>query len=196
MSQFTSVFQLEFLAPGEPVRNTRAIMERNARTIEAALLSRNISPPGASDLITEAGTRRDADAALATRATNLESRATSLETSRTALGRVAPVDLAYYSPWVAYDANVFHSLRVWKEGVTGFAVGMVKASAAVAAGDQPIVGIPAGMRPGRYTPAAALIGGTTVYRADVRPNGDLVVSMNAGVNAGVYVAINMVWPCI
>lgn len=55
MSAFTQNFQLEFLAPGEPIRNTRAVLERMAKSVDAALTRGGIAPPEAQDLVAVAG---------------------------------------------------------------------------------------------------------------------------------------------
>lgn len=68
MTAKTTNFGLEYLTLGEPVRNTRAALQRNAETIDAALTRGGIAPPAAQDLV-----------AVATRTTNLETRATALE---------------------------------------------------------------------------------------------------------------------
>jgi hypothetical protein len=57
----TPVFAIKYPVVGEPIRTTRQILEDNATAIEAALLSRSATPPGASDLT-----------ALAARVTSLE----------------------------------------------------------------------------------------------------------------------------
>lgn len=46
----TPVYQLEYLVQGEPARNTRGALERNALSIEAALLAKAVPAPGAADL--------------------------------------------------------------------------------------------------------------------------------------------------
>lgn len=45
----TPIYGLEFLVEGEPARNTRAKLERNALTIEAALQAKGLTPPGAPE---------------------------------------------------------------------------------------------------------------------------------------------------
>lgn len=40
----TPIYQLEYLVVGEPARNTRAALENNAKSIEAALAARGIPP--------------------------------------------------------------------------------------------------------------------------------------------------------
>lgn len=57
----TPVFAIKYPVVGEPIRTTRQILQDNATAIEAALLSRSATPPGASDLT-----------ALAARVTSLE----------------------------------------------------------------------------------------------------------------------------
>lgn len=51
----TDVYGLRFPQIGEPIRTTRAILEDNARTIEAALLSKALAPPAAQDLAAVTG---------------------------------------------------------------------------------------------------------------------------------------------
>lgn len=51
----TDVYGIEFLQLGEPIRNTRAKLEANARTIEAALLARGVPATGAPDLAAVSG---------------------------------------------------------------------------------------------------------------------------------------------
>lgn len=51
----TPIYGIEYLVPGEPARNTRAKMERNAKQIEAALAAGPASPPGAADLLVVSG---------------------------------------------------------------------------------------------------------------------------------------------
>jgi hypothetical protein len=55
MTAKTPVYGLEYLVQGEPVRNTRAALEANAKTIEAALLARGVPATGAADLAALAG---------------------------------------------------------------------------------------------------------------------------------------------
>ncbi len=55
MTAQTPVFGIEYLTVGEPARNTRAALENNAHTIEAALIAGPASPPGASDLLAVSG---------------------------------------------------------------------------------------------------------------------------------------------
>lgn len=55
MTAKTPVYQLEYLVPGEPAKTTRQVLERNAKSIEAALLARGVPAPGASDLAEVAG---------------------------------------------------------------------------------------------------------------------------------------------
>jgi hypothetical protein len=45
----TPIYGIEYLLEGEPVRNTRAKLERNAKQIEAALNGKAIPPPAAAD---------------------------------------------------------------------------------------------------------------------------------------------------
>lgn len=59
----TPVYGLEYLVEGEPVKYTRQKLERNAKTVEAALVAGGLTPPGASDY-----------AALVGRVTALENR--------------------------------------------------------------------------------------------------------------------------
>lgn len=51
----TPNFGIEYLIPGEPARNTRAKLQRNAETIDAALTAGGIAPAGAADLVAIAG---------------------------------------------------------------------------------------------------------------------------------------------
>lgn len=76
VSSFTTNFQLEFLAPGEPAKNTRAVLERMTKSIDAALTRGGVAPPNAQDLVAVAGRTT----AVEDRATALENRATALET--------------------------------------------------------------------------------------------------------------------
>jgi hypothetical protein len=50
MTAKTPAYGIEYLVIGEPVRNTRLALENNAKTIEAALLARGATVPGAADL--------------------------------------------------------------------------------------------------------------------------------------------------
>lgn len=47
----TPVYGLEYLVEGEPVRNTRQKLERNAKGIEAALVARGVPPTDLAALI-------------------------------------------------------------------------------------------------------------------------------------------------
>ena len=49
MTATTPIYGIEYLVEGEPVRNTRAALENNALTIEAALAARGVPP---ADLVT------------------------------------------------------------------------------------------------------------------------------------------------
>lgn len=49
MTAQTPVYGIQYLEVGEPARTTRAALQANAQTIEAALLAGGITPPGASD---------------------------------------------------------------------------------------------------------------------------------------------------
>lgn len=68
----TPLFGLKYLAVGEPARNTRQVLEDNAKTVEAALVVRGVTPPAVVDLAAEASARASADAALDTRLQVLE----------------------------------------------------------------------------------------------------------------------------
>lgn len=75
----TANFGLKYVAQGAPAKWTRYLLEDNAKSIDAALTRGGVAPPAAQDLVTEAGTRANADTALGNRATALEGRATVLE---------------------------------------------------------------------------------------------------------------------
>lgn len=51
----TPIYGLEYLVQGEPVRNTRVKMERNAKAVEAALQGKGVAATGASDLLAVSG---------------------------------------------------------------------------------------------------------------------------------------------
>lgn len=51
----TPVYGIEYLVEGEPIRHTRAKLERNAAQIEAALLAGGVAAPGAADLLEVSG---------------------------------------------------------------------------------------------------------------------------------------------
>lgn len=51
MTAKTKNFGLEYLVPGEPVYTTRAVMQRNAESIDAALTRGPASPPATQDLL-------------------------------------------------------------------------------------------------------------------------------------------------
>lgn len=55
MTQKTPIYQLEYLVPGDPIRVTRAVMERNTKAIETALAAKAVAPPLAGDLVTLSG---------------------------------------------------------------------------------------------------------------------------------------------
>lgn len=55
MTAKTAVYGLEYLVQGEPARATRGALQRNAETIEAALVRGGIAPPAAQDLATLSG---------------------------------------------------------------------------------------------------------------------------------------------
>lgn len=55
MTAKTPVYQLEYIVEGESARNARGALERNAKSIEAALVAGGVTPPGASDLAALAG---------------------------------------------------------------------------------------------------------------------------------------------
>lgn len=46
----TPIYGIEYLIEGEPARNTRAKMERNAKQIEATFAAGGLAPPGTPDL--------------------------------------------------------------------------------------------------------------------------------------------------
>lgn len=95
VSAFTTNFQLEFLAPGEPIKNTRAVLERMTKSIDAALTRGGVAPPAAQDLVAVAGRTTS----LETRATNLETRATNLEAAPARhLGTLVPGAAALSQP--------------------------------------------------------------------------------------------------
>lgn len=84
----TPVYGLEYLVEGEPARNTRAKLQRNAETIEAALIAGGLAAPGASDLLEVSGrvsvledlvggSLADAEANMVPLATELEAAAAS-----------------------------------------------------------------------------------------------------------------------
>lgn len=51
----TPVYGIEYLVEGEPLFHTRAKIERNSRTVEAALVRGGVAPPAAQDLAALAG---------------------------------------------------------------------------------------------------------------------------------------------
>lgn len=51
----TPVYGMEYLVEGEPLFHTRAKLERNAKTTEAALVRGGVAPPAAQDLAALAG---------------------------------------------------------------------------------------------------------------------------------------------
>jgi hypothetical protein len=55
MTAHTPIYGLEYITEGEPLRNTRAALENNAHTIEAALQAGGVAATGASDLLAVSG---------------------------------------------------------------------------------------------------------------------------------------------
>lgn len=89
MTAQTPIYAIKYPVVGEPIRTTRQILQDNAETVEAALVAGGITPPGASDLVSEIGARQAADTALSGRVTALEPGAwqtLTLNAGYTALG--------------------------------------------------------------------------------------------------------------
>lgn len=74
----TPIYHMYYLAEGQPVRDTRVVLQANAETIEASLAAGGIAPPGAADL-----------AALAGRVTTVENKVKTTATSTLALASSA-----------------------------------------------------------------------------------------------------------
>jgi hypothetical protein len=173
----TPVFQLEYIVPGEPLRNTRAALENNAKSIEAALLAGPASPPNAQDLATLAG-----------RVTALEPGAWTAITGLTA-------------PWVSfagaggspgagpYDTFAYRVVngRVWLRGWLN-----VSGSTAIANGTTLTTApLPVGIRPPKSRTIYPIMdqpGTTYPLRVEVHTSGNLYVIR--GPVAGSYVSFD------
>jgi hypothetical protein len=153
VSAFTTNFQLEFLAPGEPVRNTRAILQRMAESVDAALTRGGIAPAATQVLV-----------GLPARTTALEGRATTLE-GRTALPPATAPAVTYGPGFGPYtDATVgWSGVRYWRNGGTVTVSGAFATTAATA-NLAVLATLPVGFRP----PATVQEFGGTYVRSDGR----------------------------
>lgn len=138
-------------------------------------------------------------------ATALAAEVTARGTADTALGAridalgTAPVAPALTSTWAPYSAQVpgadFQTLRIWRQGRTGFCSGFIKVATAIGgASDVLIATIPAGLRPSQYlrVPAFGLVGGSVV-RMDAYADGRLQVSLTGAQAVGTPLALSMHW---
>jgi hypothetical protein len=55
MTAQTPIYGFEYPIPGEPIRNTRAMLQRNAERYETALQGHGLAAPGAADLLQVSG---------------------------------------------------------------------------------------------------------------------------------------------
>lgn len=179
MTAKTPVYQLEYIVEGESARNARGALERNAKSIEAALITGGIAPPNTTDLL----------AAIARIA---------------ALEGAAPVAVPFINltgaatGWSNFAYPGFARLRVWRSGRTVHLVGVVKNAAAMASGTQSQAArIPLGFRPPTdETPMiSSFAAGAQIFRFDVTPDG-LILAVNNGattVAAGAFIPLNATW---
>lgn len=179
MTAKTPVYELEYIVEGESARNARGALERNAKSIEAALILGGIAPPAAADLL-----------AAVARIGNLEAAA------------VAPVAVPYVNllntttGWSKFSTG-WRGLRCWSQGRTVFTSGVVKNSVAISAGGSAYVGrIPVGFRPTVETEMfVSLANASLPIRWDVTVDGMIQASNNgtATIPASSFCPINMTW---
>lgn len=170
MSGFTQNFGLEYLAIGEPMRNTRAILQRMAEKIDAALTRGGIAPPAAQDLVAVAG-------------------------RVTALDDQAEVALPYQAGWSDLGGG-FTGLKVWRVGKTAFMNGLIKNANAVAGGAQAVVAtLPVGYRPGNVVPTVQSANGNSFVRVDVQSDGKVFLNqvLSPGFAAASFITMNAAW---
>lgn len=124
MTAKTPLYGLEYPIQGEPIRTTRLALENNAKTIEAALQSKGVAPPNATDLL-----------AVAARVSTLEA------------AYVPPAALPLTTSATAFGQS-FAGARIWRQGRTVFTTGLVKLAAGLAAqANVNVAAIPLALRP-------------------------------------------------
>lgn len=128
----TPIYHLKYITEGQPARFTRQYLQENCESIESAL-SQFVTSPDVSNLNAEITARTNADNALSTRVTALES--------------AAPAALTLTSAALVFGGG-FQTVRVWKIGRTCHASGILKLAAAIAAGGNvKVATLPAGFAP-------------------------------------------------
>jgi hypothetical protein len=131
MTARTPLFALPHLAPGQPLYETREVLEELAEDLEAILQTKAVSPAGAADLL-----------AVATRVGNLEAD----QAAEDALWTPKPVTFA---AGFAQYPGAFEAARCLKYGPTVVKFsGMVSVTAATTAGQtKDVCTMPLGYRP-------------------------------------------------
>jgi hypothetical protein len=148
VTAYTPTYQLAYLEVGQPMRDTRAVTQQIAETLEAALIRGGIAPPGVAEL-----------AALVARVVALEPGVW------TTLPRATGVNLF---------AGDWSPPRVRHEG--GDVVRIQAALSGPLSAGATIATVPAGFRPTDFQTISANVGATGTW-VQVDTNGSLVLGM-------------------
>lgn len=166
MSAFTQNFQLEYLAVGEPLRNTRGVLQRMTESVDAALTRGGIAPADTQRVVAEIAKNKPA--------------VTLTPGSDWAL---YSVDRTPLRAWVSGGTG--HLVCFLKNPALVGAGDRLVAAA----------GLPPGYAPsGWKVTAPALINGGQVARLDIGTTGSIVVTLNSDLAAGGWIAIDASWP--
>lgn len=178
----TPVFQLPYLANGEPLYLMRARVQAALFALETILQSKAVSPPGASDLATLAG-----------RVTALEADQSAEDTLRAVQ---APTFGANWAQWTG--APFGEKARVWKDAPdTVRVVGMVMTTVAIAAGvTTDVMTLPLGYRPAVQLVRHVSLGGSTAtapatLRMDVTTGGVVQILCASALTLNQFAALDL-----
>lgn len=152
----TPLYGLYYLAPGQPARDTRLVLQANAEKTEAALAAGGVAAPGASDLL-----------AVAARVTALEADTPWQTVTR-------------HSSWAA--GTIRYQLR---HGFLALRLELERGVGLGWPANTLIGTLPAGARPD-VTATFPCFYGTTIHAVEVRPAGDILAVTAASGQSGLY----------
>lgn len=159
MTAQTPLYGIKYLVQGEPARNTRQALEDNAKTIEAALASKALVPPTASDYATIQG--RVGTLWADRKVAPLAPTSTAFTWNAANWGQWDPSAPGYEIVRVSRNAQGLVSIRGLGKNLTA-----VAANAIV-----PVLTLQAPYRPRSTALSKMYAAGTTACRVDVTPAG-------------------------
>lgn len=174
MTLKTPIYQIEYLAQGEPVRNTRLALENNAKSIEAALKSGGLAPQTVQDALAVIG------------------RVTTLETGRPAAPTILEVGTAAVSTYAKAGyyrdrAGLVHLSSIAPVSTAGLAANVA------------LFTLPAGYRPTALLPlmlpvdsAGTTPAGPRLMRWDLATDGRFYSPAAVPANSGFYVWLDSI----